>query len=449
MKPYSIVRRLTALVVAVSVVALAFNAALFFMSLQDVGQDMVDKWAAQVRTVAAVLRATPATERERLARTMSVSPVSVTRQAPASSSPPRWTQHHLPAALRDALQAALASEAGQDMRVVEALDAAGVARTYAVAHVGNDTWWIGCPTPGPPVSQMIVTPLGALALIVLSAAITLFIGLRLVTRPMSQLADEVLARSGDLRPIDTPKRVSAELQQIIHAFNALVGALRVTEQMRRHLMAGISHDLRTPLARLRLRAELHAPDPVYAAMEQDIDAVLRIVDQFMHQARSRGCDTDDSEIWQQPVACVLQQVVQQYQELHYRVTLTRLDDSHAQVDSLNIQRVLGNLIDNALAHGCAPVELALHDTADGTELWVCDHGPGFARHELTVATQPFARLGQAAAKPGHFGLGLSIVDQIVRKLGGELLLRPFDGQRFGIGVRLPAKVTPPAPSRTA
>jgi two-component system osmolarity sensor histidine kinase EnvZ len=429
-KPYSLVRRLTALVLMVSVVALAFNAALFVSSLHDVGRDMVDKWASEVHIVVAALRATPAADRARMARTLSVGEVSVTALPPPAASEPTWAQHHLPPALRQAFEASL----GQGIALVEASGATGPARTYLVARIGDEHWWIGYPTPGPPVSQLIIVPLAILALIGLSTVITLFIGLRLITRPMSQLADDMLARSSDLRPIDMPRRVSAELEKIIRAFNALVSDLRVTDQMRRHLLAGVSHDLRTPLARLKLRAELHGSDQLYEAMAQDIGAALTIVDQFMHHAQGRG---HELEGWQQPAASVLRQTVQQYQELSLPVSLTRLDEGAQPVNALNIQRVLGNLIDNALAHGCPPVELALHERTGGIELWVCDHGPGFARHELARATQPFVKLGEPGGKPGHFGLGLSIVDQIARKLGGALLLRPFDGQCFGVGIWLP------------
>jgi two-component system osmolarity sensor histidine kinase EnvZ len=104
---------------------------------------------------------------------------------------------------------------------------------------------------------------------------------------------------------------------------------------------------------------------------------------------------------------------------------------------LLVQRLLTNLIDNALAYGQAPVEVSLQATADGVQLRVTDHGPGMPLEEFDRAQQPFVRLTSARSELGHCGLGLAIVAQMGRALGGRLqALRDSEG-RFAIALDLP------------
>ncbi len=444
MKSFSLVGRLTALVALVSVMALTFNALLFVSAMHDVGREVANKWAGQVHMITAVLRDAPASERVKAARAMSVGEVSVSQQDPPQAVKSTASAPTMPAGLRESLLLAL----GAGIAIVEAPGPGTVPYTYVSVTIDHERWWIGSPTPGPSTTQRIAAPLGALCLVALSAALTLFLGLRIITRPMSRLANDMLSRSGHLRPIEVPPRVSTELARIIGAFNALVMALRLAEQMRRQLLAGISHDLRIPLSRLQLRAELHGHGNLHEAMSQDIGAALNIVDQFMRHAQHPGHVTTRNE---QAADLVLRQVVQQYQGLSHPVTLQQLDRTALCVDALPMQRLLGNLIDNALAHGRPPVVLSLLAVADGAELWVHDHGQGFTQTDLHSALQPHATSGIGGGTDGctngHFGLGLSIVEELTRRLGGELLIQPFDGQRFGIGVKLndPSAECPPQP----
>ena len=105
---------------------------------------------------------------------------------------------------------------------------------------------------------------------------------------------------------------------------------------------------------------------------------------------------------------------------------------------LAIQRLLTNLIDNALAHGGSPVQVELTQRGTQAVLTVYDHGAGMTDEQFVRAQEPFVRLRQSPGELGHCGLGLAIVAQIVRQLGAQLSLAPAsNGRPFGISVSIP------------
>lgn len=205
------------------------------------------------------------------------------------------------------------------------------------------------------------------------------------------------------------------------------------------LLAGIAHDLRTPLARLRLRAELACPEEVSRAMEPDFLAVTQLIDQILGYAQGCMAVTGGGQV---PLTELLSACVAQHGAPERPLGLGRVDACFRQVPLLPMQRVLANLIGNALAHGLGPVQVELHavpGTRGGVQVLVFDHGPGLARHQLARALQPFVQLGDAALPATrHCGLGLAIVAQIAQQLGGRVVRKPFDGARSGIGIHIPA-----------
>jgi two-component system osmolarity sensor histidine kinase EnvZ len=207
------------------------------------------------------------------------------------------------------------------------------------------------------------------------------------------------------------------------------------------LLAGIAHDLRTPLARLRLRAELACPEEVSRAMEEDFMAVTHLIDQILGYAQAcvvPGAAPGGHASLHE----VLRRGVQAYRQAHADVSLMTLDEGHdLLLPRLPLQRVLGNLIDNALAHGLAPVQVELQAVPAGVDLLVFDAGPGLAPDHLADGgAQPFVRYGLPDAPARrHCGLGLAIVAQMAQQMGGRMVLRPFDGARSGIGIHIPSR----------
>ncbi|HSI51109.1 MAG TPA: HAMP domain-containing sensor histidine kinase [Ideonella sp.] len=201
------------------------------------------------------------------------------------------------------------------------------------------------------------------------------------------------------------------------------------------MLAGLSHDLRTPLARLRLRVDVECPATVAERMAPDFDAVERFVGQFLGFARG------SAEIsLGQPRLLTAQLRALATQYAAQGVQLQIEDSAGAErtgYPDLAIQRLLGNLVDNALAHGRPPVCIVAEGDADECRLWVRDAGTGLPPAGLSEALQPFVRMGPGKGRGGHAGLGLAIVAQLSAQVGGRVTQQPFDGQGHALGVALP------------
>jgi len=201
--------------------------------------------------------------------------------------------------------------------------------------------------------------------------------------------------------------------------------VKPVEKERALLLAGISHDLRTPLTRLRMEIEMSVADEAArTGMEADIAEMDRTVGQFLDFARP------DEKTAGKPVdlAELLVEVANRYGT---RLATADFFSVTARVRPEALRRAVTNLIENALHHGSAPVELRLSTEADGHDvvISVLDRGPGIPPDQVTRLKQPFTRGETARTDAAGAGLGLAIVERIVRAESGrlELLSRPGGG----------------------
>jgi two-component system osmolarity sensor histidine kinase EnvZ len=216
------------------------------------------------------------------------------------------------------------------------------------------------------------------------------------------------------------------------------------------MLAGISHDLRTPLARLRLEAELSVKDPnALRAMADDIDALDRLIDKFADYARPSGRVS-------QRVA--LREVVLRAQTLVEGAPAPRQARLHVQVDvaatlavqgdATDLLRVLHNLLENAARYAVPPgggparVEVQACRRGAWVDLTVRDHGPGVPESQLPQLTTAFFRGNGARTEAAGAGLGLAIVERAVRRMGGGLRFRPAPGGGLLVHIRLPVAEVP-------
>lgn len=430
MSTYSLGKRFTGLVVGVSTVSLMLYALLFFVSMHPLLQDSVQRLTTQASMALSVLRQASSTERSRFAAALNQQGIRVSMQASALDEP-GFADHEdgMPPELMHALRDAL----GPEVPIFPS--GTKDAPTLTVGQmIDGQVWWLKFDLPQPATTSAILSSTGLVVTIGLAAALSLILGVRLITRPMFKLAQDMLARRSALTPIETPAKVSVELKQVIQSFNDMVSALRRSEQAKRQLLAGVSHDLRTPLARLRLRTELECSDEAYKLMEADFTAVTHIVDQFLAYAQGFA-DTTTGGL--KPLADTVTRLVSTYRDSGKPISLVHMDDIRQVLPNLYVQRILSNLIDNALVYGKPAVEVSLHVVPGGHELVVFDHGRGIAPSELSRAMQPFNKLNAHVTAQGHCGLGLAIVGQMADCLHGRIVLKPFDGTRSGIGVFIP------------
>lgn len=288
-------------------------------------------------------------------------------------------------------------------------------------------YWIGFALPPPPHESV---PTRALTWALVIAALLLvaaFAFARYLARPLRELklAVDKVGR-GEAPPV-LPESGTSEIAAVNRGFNAMLTSLRQSERDRALLLAGVSHDLRTPLARLRLGIELHDDDAAtHAGMVADIEEMDRIIGQFLDFARDVPAGSGDPI----DVAAAVAAAVERYRGAGRDVACTSATPAMARIQPASVSRIVANLVDNALAYGAPPVEVSTRTDNDRVVIDVADRGPGIATADVERLKQPFTRAGVARSRedgaPGA-GLGLAIVERIARLHGGRLDLLERDG----------------------
>ncbi len=312
---------------------------------------------------------------------------------------------------------------------------------YIHVRAGDDGYWIGFPLPPRPPDDEIPWRAVAWALIVIAGLLlAAFAFASYLARPLRELETAVDRVGRGETPAQLPETGPSEIASVNRGFNAMIGNLRQIERDRAVLLAGVSHDLRTPLARLRLGIEMSARDEATrAGMVADIEEMDRIIGQFLDFAR------DDSAL--APEARDLNGVIAACVE-RYRRTGRAVEFHHGDVPPLPlrdtaISRLTSNLIDNALAYGAPPVEVSTSRSGDRVVLDVADRGIGIPESQVERLKQPFTRATASRARTdgaAGAGLGLAIVDRIARLHGGTFDLLPRDGGGTIARVTLPMAV---------
>ena len=246
-----------------------------------------------------------------------------------------------------------------------------------------------------------------------------------INRPLRQLSIAAArVREGDFQRgrLDESAR-SSEIRQVNIGFNRMAEQLSKIEQDRAEMLAGISHDLRTPLARLRLETEMSVPDAeAREHMVADIEQVDTIIDKFLDYARP-----EHVELQALPLAEIAAAAARPF---------TARDDMQVQIDvapelrvmgdEVELSRVLANLLENARRYGksegsdVARVRIAATARDQWVVLRVRDHGRGVPPELLPNLTRPFFRGDSARTSATGAGLGLSIVVKMVQNMGGTL-----------------------------
>jgi len=275
-----------------------------------------------------------------------------------------------------------------------------------------------------------------------------FVIARWISGPLRVLrrAAETVAAGG--QPTLLPMPASAELAQLVLAFNTMVERLRLNETERALILAGVSHDVRTPLTRLRLALAMLAIDEHEArALEADLDDIDRIVGQFLDYAKVDALAADETF----ELNALVEEVVAK-ERLRGTPIEWNNDAPHIFVHANRaaLRRVLVNLIDNAKKYAGTerPIEILLGEDAAAPTLTVADRGPGIPEDQLERVLAPFART-ESAMRSGvtGSGLGLAIVQRTVKALGGRLRLANRDGGGLAVTLELPP-APPPLPAPT-
>ena len=268
-----------------------------------------------------------------------------------------------------------------------------------------------------PVSGWVVWAL-ALQLIVL--AICAWYMVRLVTRPLARLAAAAEELGPDLKAQTLSEDGPSEVAHAARAFNAM--QRRITGYMaeRVEILAAISHDLQTPITRLRLRTDLMDNEDDQRKFRSDLDAMQELVREGLTYARTlHGATEAASRI---DADALFESMVADYEDAGREVVLEGRIGEPILTQPNALRRILMNLVDNALKFG-SDVRIRVHAEAGRLVVAVLDNGPGIPPDQLEAVLQPFYRVESSRNRStGGTGLGLAIAHQLSMAMGAELKL---------------------------
>ncbi|MGQ0597857.1 ATP-binding protein [Aquabacterium sp.] len=245
---------------------------------------------------------------------------------------------------------------------------------------------------------------------------------RLINQPLKELSFAASRiREGEYDSVLDESMITREIREVNQGFNRMARELAKVDEDRAVMLAGISHDLRTPLARLRLEAEMSVVDEeAKRNIAADIDQLDAIIDKFMDYARPGNV-----ELMPVHVSSVVDKSISQFRDTkRIRITAKLPIDTKVMADETELSRVLTNLFENARRYGrntytgVTNVDVSYTRSGSWVILSVRDHGPGVAPEKLSQLTTPFFRGDAARTAATGAGLGLAIVEKALQRMGG-------------------------------
>lgn len=414
-RPRSLFSRLLLAQAVLAVALTALLAALFYSERnRTVAQLVAERWAPVLREAAG--QPQPPRAQESPPPLRSASRPAHTVWAPAAA--PRLS------ALREALRV-------QGVEVQEMAFARNAAATdtptlwlaIAAPHDDGQVQWLGFSgdviEPHLRNRVLLAIVLAVLLIVALVATIT-----RRLTRPLERLRERLDAYGAGRAMPPPAKAAPGEIAAIDAAFTQLRERLERQERERALLLAGVSHDLRSPLARIRMAAGLLPEAEGVAARRESIErnAALadRLVQSFLDHVRSGELALNEAVDVAAIARVAVQQQLRSADELRLEAPAAL---TLAQAHPLLIERVITNLLDNAFAHGRPPVTLRLReqhgDAGAEVLIEVEDRGEGIDPEARDTLLQAFARGDASRSRPG-LGLGLAVVQRVVQRLRGRI-----------------------------
>jgi two-component system osmolarity sensor histidine kinase EnvZ len=325
-----------------------------------------------------------------------------------------------------------------DRRITEELTLRlGAGTVVATSVNGESGLWVGFTIDGDAYWLLLdrerLSPVGGktwLIWLMTAAALSLAgaaVIARLINRPLKQLSFATSrVRDGDFDASRLDERaVTSEIREVNIGFNRMAQQLAKIEQDRAVMLAGISHDLRTPLARMRLETELSVADEnARAHMAADIDQLDAIIDKFLEYARPDHAELRTVLLNDVIEACLY--AVQDHDDI--RINLDMAPNLQVMADEVELARVISNLLENARRYGKTPetgiavIDIAAKARGEWVLLKVRDHGMGVSPEALPNLIKPFFRGDAARTAATGAGLGLAIVDKTVQRMGGVFML---------------------------
>jgi len=283
--------------------------------------------------------------------------------------------------------------------------------------IGHEEFWVAVPIERIErgYSQALLIWGGVVLALALLGA---FLIARQVAQPLKRLARAAQQLGQGAVPPALPENTALEIAMVSRAFNQMSADLTAHERERALVLAGISHDLRTPLTRMRLAVEMSFDEFLRSGIVADVDQMDEVIQQFLDYAR---LDENEAAVMTD-VTALVSEVAQRYVTSAQSLTLDLQPGLSLAVRPLLLKRALDNLLDNAVKYGGGAIGVQLKQTGGAVILSVSDSGPGILPDQRDFAKRPFVRLQAARSDTTGSGLGLAIVERAARLHGGELML---------------------------
>ena len=309
---------------------------------------------------------------------------------------------------------------GEDTRFAYSHD--GEEGFWVSFYIDEDEFWVMLPRERfEPVFG--VQWVGWLAALLVLALVGAWFIASNIARPLAAMRNAALRLGRGQRHEPLPETGARELRTVAKAFNRMASSLESMERERAMVLAGISHDLRTPLSRLRLALEMSgAESGASEAMIEDIGEIDAIIGQFLDFARG-----ENEEKSRQPLDPLLHELGEHYRRIGKNVSVEAATGAQFSFARVSLRRAVANLVDNALRYAGEPIEIEAETAPENVAIEVRDRGPGIPPGEVERLKRPFTRLDDARSGASGAGLGLAIVERVARGHGGTLELLPRPG----------------------
>jgi two-component system osmolarity sensor histidine kinase EnvZ len=320
---------------------------------------------------------------------------------------------------------ALDEQAGEDLRIIEYADSpliwVDVPAHGKFYRLGFDRQRLGI---NPPVALILAVGGGALLTLLAS-----LLEVRRVVRPLNRLSRAVKQLARGRNAPQVSEEGPDEIASLARTFNRMSSDLQQLSENRTVMIAGISHDLRTPLTRLGLAVEMLDKDSnpeLIALIQHNLDTMNSLIRQFLQF--SQGVEGEcpvQLDLWQ-----MIESLAADLKLEGSELVLHRKDPPCVYfADAFALERVLGNLLKNAAQHGLGrPIDVSLHCNDEEVAIEIADRGPGIPHEEIEAVFRPFHRLGSGRGQSsGGSGLGLAIANQLALKHKWTIQLLPREG----------------------
>jgi two-component system, OmpR family, osmolarity sensor histidine kinase EnvZ len=389
---------------------------------QRLSQIMAHNVAAMSVTMAAV------SEPERAALIAKINRGGALRILPATALPPE--DRGIPTILETLFVRAFAKEMAGTDTIIWRGGRSG--QLWVRVRLSDTAYWISHERP-----EGLSPFLGLIIALSIALIISLVAGIllqRRLARPLRRLAiaaDEV--GRGDF-PDALRENGPDEIATVARSFNLMNRRLSLQEQDRAFMLAGISHDLRTPLAKIRLALAVGPQRDAETALvlERQLDQMDIMLGQFLDFARGIDAEAFTTTDLERLIIAALALV-----DVTPPIALECRNPVQVRVQPLNFERALVNLIRNAVKYGAPPIQITISVSANLVDIAILDNGPGVPDDDLARLAQPFVRLNTARPSDGSTGLGLAITKRIIADHGGLLILRNRASGGFEAIIQLP------------